>query len=63
MHKSISRNENEIYDVKSGTPTLGGRRGSFPSALIHGVQEGQESPFILNSFQLSYLLKRHFLAL
>ena len=30
MHKSISRNENEIYDVKSGTPTLGGRRGSFP---------------------------------
>ena len=38
----------------------GGRRGSFPSALIHGGQEGQEFPFILKSFHLSYLLKGHF---
>ena len=34
----------------AGTPTL-------------GVQEGQELPFILNSFYLSYLLKEHFPAL
>ena len=36
----------------------GGR--AVPSALIHGGQEGQELPFILNSFHLSYLLKGHF---
>ena len=31
-----------------------------PSALIQGGQEGQELPFVLNSFHLSYLLKGHF---
>ena len=35
-------------------------RAAAPSALIHGGQEGQELPFILNSFHLFYLLKRHF---
>ena len=33
------------------------------SALIHGGQEAQELPFILNSFHLSHLPKGHFLAL
>ena len=48
----------------SGAPTLGGVGGvASPSALIHGGQEGQELPFILNSFLLSYRLKGHFSAL
>ena len=47
----------------TGTPTLGAARAAAPSAPILGGQEGQELPFILNSFHLSYLLKGHFLAL
>ena len=51
-------------DFQAGTPTLRGTGGAAaPSALIHGGQEGQELPFILNSFYLSYLLKGHFPAL
>ena len=34
-----------------------------PSALIYKEQEGQELPFTLNSFHLSYILKWHFPAL
>ena len=44
----------------AGTPTLGAGGVVSPSALIHGGQEGQEFPFILKSFHLSYLLKGHF---
>ena len=44
---------------RSGTLTLGGGGTAASSALIHGRQEGQELPFILNSFDLSYLLIGH----
>ena len=39
----------------------GGAGGAAaPAALIMVGQEGQELPFILNPFHLSYLLKGHF---
>ena len=50
--------------IKSVREAYAGEAGGTGclSALIHGGQEGQELPFILNSFHLSYLLKGHFLA-
>ena len=42
------------------TPTLGGGEAAIPSVFFYGEQEGQELPFILNPFHLSYLMKGHF---
>ena len=49
--------------LQAETPTLGGRRGSCLLSAHPWGQEGQEVPFKLNSFLLSYLLKGHFPAL
>ena len=48
------------YNLPRDTYAGGAGGAAAPSALIHGRQEGQELPFILNSFHLSYLLKGHF---
>ena len=53
----------EGYPVATRDAYAGGRRGSCPLCLIHGGQEGQELPSILNSFHFSNLMKRHFPAL
>ena len=46
-----------------GTPRLEAGGAATPSTFILVGQEGQELPFIWNSFHLSYLLKGHFPAL
>ena len=48
---------------QQGCLRWGAGGAATPSALIHEGQEGRELFFILNSFHLSYLLKRHFPAL
>ena len=43
-----------------GMTMLGGRRGTYPFALFHGVQERQELPSMLSYFHLSCLVKEAF---
>ena len=61
--RALDNKINRIHEKASGTPMLGGRRGSCPLCLHPWGQEGQELPSILNSFNLCYFLKGHFPAL
>ena len=58
--KRNSENNYYIVSTKQGRLRWGGRRGNCPLCLRSWGQEEQELPFILNSFHLSYLQKRHF---
>ena len=63
----FSYSSSRIQKVKARTcrnAYAGGQEGQLPPLPSSmGGQEGQELPFILNSFHLSYLLKGHFPAL
>ena len=61
MREKVHRDFETKCDVNQGHLHWEGAGGAAaPSALIHGGQEGQEFPFMLNSFHLSYLLKGHY---